>query len=298
MTWLAGYQRVDLGKTGGPYDRRDHPKLCWHTTEGATLAGAETAFYPYPPHLGVDAVTGECHQYIDLDRCAYSLGNSDAENSYVIQVEVVGYAGLSHDWPLSVLEWLADHVVTPVETAVGVPAVIAPQGFHGEGEGIILASSSSPIRMSLAEWDGFAGHVGHQHCPGDDHWDPGRLDVAAILAATTGEDDMPLNDADKAWIVQAVQDARYPLGVGSWRHATQLDFAYVDGDGDLCHVWYIPGEPWHHQVLADGCVPSGAVAVDDGYEGKLHLLAPAATGGAVHVYWTGRDWATEHVARP
>ncbi|HEY2301453.1 MAG TPA: hypothetical protein VGH66_06150 [Acidimicrobiales bacterium] len=184
MVWLAGYQRVDLGKTGGGYDRTDNPKLCWHTTEGGSLAGAESAFAPYPPHLGVDPDTGECHQYLDLARCAYSLGNSDAEDSYVIQVEVVGYAAQSHTWSPDRLAWLGAHVAQPVADAVGVPPTICPQGFHGEGEGMILASSTSPIRFTLAGWDAFAGHVGHQHCPGDDHWDPGRLDLATILSGT------------------------------------------------------------------------------------------------------------------
>lgn len=202
--WLPGYQRVQLGQSGGPYDRSDHPKLCWHTTEGASLAGAETAFYPYPPHLGVDPDTGACHQYIDLDRRAYSLGNSDAEDSYVIQVEVVGYAAESHDWPPARLAWLGDQVARPVQLAVGVPPVIAPQGFHGQGEGIILASASSPIRMTLGEWDDFAGHVGHQHCPGDDHWDPGRLDVAAILAAHP----QPEPEADMTPAVLAATNGR------------------------------------------------------------------------------------------
>jgi hypothetical protein len=197
--WLPGYTIVQLGKTGGPYDATVNPKLCWHTTEGGTVAGAETAFYPYPPHLCVDPDTGERHQYIGLDRHAYSLGNSDAEDSYVIQVEVVGYASEAPDWPPQRLQWLGEHVAGPVQQAIGVPPVACPYGFHGEGEGIILASSSSPIRLTIGEWDNFAGHVGHQHCPGDDHWDPGRLDIARILAAAGGtpapqrtkDDDMP-----------------------------------------------------------------------------------------------------------
>jgi hypothetical protein len=237
MAWLTGYQRVDLGKTGGSYDRADNPKLCWHTTEGGSLAGAESAFAPYPPHLGVDPDTGECHQYIDLDRCAYSLGHSDAEDSYVIQVEVVGRAAESHLWSPARLAWLGAHVAGPVADAVGVPPVVAPQGFHGEGEGMILASSSSPIRFTLAGWDGFAGHVGHQHCPGDDHWDPGRLDVAAILGATTEEDDMtpeqdqllrevwnmlaggsPAHDKPPSWLVDRLVNGTTeaaPTGFGS-----------------------------------------------------------------------------------
>jgi len=180
MIWLPGYTQVVLGASGGPYDQTDNPKLCWHTTEGATLAGAETAFWSYPPHLGVDPSTGERHQYIPLDRRAYSLGNSDAEDSYCIQVEVVGRADQSHTWSDDRLEWLAVNVVRPVADTVGVPAVALM--FYGEGDGYILASPDSPIRLSLADWDAYSGHVGHQHCPGDDHWDPGRLDLAAILA--------------------------------------------------------------------------------------------------------------------
>ena len=179
--WLPGYTVIQLGPSGGPYDRADHPKLCWHTTEGNTLTGAEAAFAPYPPHLGVDPRSGERHQYIDLDRCAYSLGNSDAEDSFVIQVEVVGYAAQTHTWPADWLDWLGREVARPVADAVGVPPVHLV--FYGEDDGIVLASPSSPIRLTLGQWDDFAGHVGHQHCPGDDHWDPGRLDVAAIITA-------------------------------------------------------------------------------------------------------------------
>ena len=179
--WLPGYTVIELGPSGGPYDTHDNPKLVWHTTEGSSLAGAETAFAPYPPHLGVDPRTGEKHQYISLDRSAYSLGHSDAEDSWAIQVEVVGYAGQSHTWGADILDWLGIHVAAPVAHAVGVPPVHLV--FYGEDDGIILASPDSPIRMSLGQWDSFAGHVGHQHCPGDDHWDPGRLDVGAILTA-------------------------------------------------------------------------------------------------------------------
>lgn len=228
--WLDGYERVALGQTGGSYDRRDNPKLCWHTTEGGSLAGAEAAFYPYPPHLGVDPDTGERHQYIDLDRRAYSLGNSDAEDSYVIQVEVVGFASDSHTWSTETLRWLGDNVADPVAAAVGVPPVIAPQGFHGQGEGIVLASSSSPIRFDIGGWDAFAGHVGHQHCPGDDHWDPGALDVATILTATAPTP----KEEDMTPSVLAVSDGRvFYFATGTNREV----WAKVAGVSD----WYSLG---------------------------------------------------------
>jgi len=181
MTWLPGYTIITLGPSGGTYDRHDNPKLVWHTTEGNSLAGAEAAFARYPPHIGVDPVTGEKHQYIDLDRSAYSLGHSDAEDSFAIQVEVVGRASESWAWSSERLVWLGENVVAPVADAVGVPDLALP--FYGEGSGYVLASPDSPVRLTLGDWDNFAGHVGHQHCPGDDHWDPGALDITAILAA-------------------------------------------------------------------------------------------------------------------
>lgn len=184
--WLPGYTVVDLGPDGGPFDTTQNPKLCWHTTEGGSLEGAESAFAPYPPHLGVDPKKGLAHQYVSLDRHAYALKGTDTEDSWVIQVEVVGYAAQSHTWSLDILSWLAAHVVGPVTQLVPVPPVIAPEGFHGADEGIVLASPDSLVRFpSVASWDSFSGHVGHQHAPSPDaHWDPGRLDVAAILAYT------------------------------------------------------------------------------------------------------------------
>lgn len=266
--WLAGYERVDLGKSGGPYDRTNNPKLCWHTTEGGSLAGAEAAFAPYPPHLGVDPGTGACHQYLPLDRHAYSLGNSDAEDSYVIQVEVVGFASETPDWPPQRLRWLGDHVARPVADAVGVPPVAAPQGFHGEGEGIILASSSSPIRFTLDGWDNFAGHVGHQHCPGDDHWDPGRLDIDTILepAPARKDDDMP-------YYLFA------PHGGGRW-WITDLrtNSRPCDDLDDAVNTDYFLRQQGLELVCnrtAGGAV-AGPVAVDDNYLAQVtsHAAAP------------------------
>jgi hypothetical protein len=186
MSWIPGFEIRDLGgPTGGPYDRHDNPKLLWHTWEGYSWNGAESAFRNYPPHVAVNPIDKRRCQYVPLDRHAYSLAGTDAEDSFVIQVEVAGYAGESHDWTDEWLEWLGAEVLAPIREIVDIPGVICPQGFHGEGEGIILASPSSPIRYNMQSWDAFSGHVGHQHAPApDDHWDPGRLDVRSIINAS------------------------------------------------------------------------------------------------------------------
>lgn len=213
--WLKGYRRVDLGGdvAGGLYDEVVHPKLGWHTTEGESLTGARAAFRPYPPHLGYNPRTREREQYIPLNRHSYAYANGEADDEFIVQVEVVGFAAQSHTWSDQTLRNLAEDVVRPVRAAIGVPDRVIPNGFHGEGEGIILASTSSPIRVSLATLRAFSGHLGHQHIPGDAHWDPGRLPIGKILTfagptsggpsapPTTPEDnDMQLTDRmTNAW---------------------------------------------------------------------------------------------------
>ncbi len=181
--WLPGFERRP-GKVGAPYDETRHPKFGWHTWEGTNWSSAERAFAPYPPHIAVNPIDRIRRQYVPLNLHAFAFAGSDADDSYVIQVEVAGFAGESHNWPEATIKWLGEWVVRPIAQAVGIPPVVVPQGFHGEGEGLLLASKRSPIRFkNAAQLDAFAGHCGHQHMPDpDQHWDPGRLPIARILA--------------------------------------------------------------------------------------------------------------------
>lgn len=185
MVYLPNATYIDLGPDGGFYDNMSNPKVCWHTTEGTTLAGAEQAFKNYPPHLGYNPLTRELHQYVPLNRHSYAFFNSEADDEYVIQIEVVGFASQSHLWPDWVISNIVNDLVNPLEAAIGVPPIVVWTGFHGEGEGFILASPSSPIRISLSQLREFSGHLGHQHIPGDSHWDPGRFPIDKILKMST-----------------------------------------------------------------------------------------------------------------
>ena len=192
--WLPGFERRDLGPDGGPYDDTSRPKICWHTTQGSTLAGAEAAYAPYPPHLGIDPVRRIKRQYVSLDRHSYAFRGAENDDEFVIQIEVVGFAQGTHMWPDSVLRWLGEEVVRPIRDAVGVPDVVVWHGFKGEGDGIVLARSDSPIRLTSAQLRNFSGHLGHQHMPApDEHWDPGALPVGKILAYSK-DYDMQLDD--------------------------------------------------------------------------------------------------------
>ncbi|MDQ3480912.1 MAG: peptidoglycan-binding protein, partial [Actinomycetota bacterium] len=59
--------------------------------------------------------------------------------------------------------------------------------FHGPGK-FTLASESSPIRLAGADWLRFGGVLGHQHVPENSHWDPGGIDLAAIVGGTKPDD--------------------------------------------------------------------------------------------------------------
>lgn len=185
--WIPTWERVPyVGLGGGTFTDLDNPKLLWHTWEGDSWASAESVggWARYPPHCGAHRTDRIVRQYVPLNKSAYSLGNTAAEHEYVIQVEVNGFARESHDWSDDDMDWLRSAVLEPIEQATGVPRIVVPQGFHGEGEGIVLAVKGSPIRFaSVADLRAFSGHMGHQHSPGDDHWDPGRFRIDYLLAS-------------------------------------------------------------------------------------------------------------------
>jgi hypothetical protein len=187
MKQLEGYTFIDLGPDGGAFDQSNNPKVVVHTTEGSTLAGAEAAFRAYPPHLGYDPVRRLRHQYVSLDRSSYALRNSEAEDDYAIQVEVVGFANATHTWSNVLLRNFAEDVIMPLEEAIGVPRRHLRFYRAGEG-GIVLASKYSPIRLSPAAWRAYSGWVGHQHSPNpDEHWDPGGFLMDRAFAFVPGK---------------------------------------------------------------------------------------------------------------
>lgn len=235
--WLPGFEKHYFGPSvhGGPYDEHAHPKLGWHTWEGKSWTAAESAFSPYPPHMAVNPYDRVKHQYVPLNMHSYAFKGNDNDDSFVIQVEVAGFAHETPSWSQDFLRWLGEEVARPIMETVGVPAIIVPQGFHGDGEGIILASTSSPIRFkSVAAMDAFSGHLGHQHMPAPDvHWDPGALDVAAIIRYAQENDDMPITDDEVKKIAAEVVKEIKPLLDGA---QTYRDRAYNSLRGWLAAI--------------------------------------------------------------
>lgn len=188
--WLPGYERVDLGLDGKPFEYTHNPKGLLHRTEGSTLAGAESAMRAYPSHLGYDLWTREKHQYISLDLAAYSAMD-ESDNDPIYQVELVGFSKDSRYLPDWALRNIAEDVIKPLADTVGIPPVMIRHGFKDGLDGIYpyLASPQSPIRISYAELRAFSGWLGHQHLPApDDHWDPGAINMARLIELAYGDD--------------------------------------------------------------------------------------------------------------
>lgn len=199
---------MDLGPDGGPYDETGHPKVCVHTTEGTTLAGAEAAYRSYPPHLGYDPLRRVRHQYIPLNKCSYAFRNGETDDEYIVQVEVVGFAAKTHSWPTVAYANFAEDVAKPLEQLLGVPR--QHLRFYRSNEGIVLATRNSPIRLRPSQLRSYAGWMGHQHAPGladdgsllkfgDEHWDPGGflMDLVFDFMPTKKGEDMLLLAREK-----------------------------------------------------------------------------------------------------
>lgn len=242
--YLDGWTFKDLGPDGGPYEESAHPKVGLHTTEGGSLAGAEAAFAPYPPHLGYDPSSRTKMQYIRLDRHSLSFKGGQSDDEFIVQIEMVGFAAETHEWSDEHYHNFASDVVVPF-TNLGVP--MTHLRFYRQDEGIVLASPNSPVRLSDAEFRSYSGWLGHQHVPAPDaHWDPGGFLIdkafeyaAAEMAPPTPEEMLNMvpgtifyarsKTDTTVWACQVVFDPGQPAMLK--RKATPAEWALVGTDG-------------------------------------------------------------------
>jgi hypothetical protein len=157
--------------------------LVLHTTEGSSIAGAEAAFQANNswPHLIFDPRNGQWKQYLDFSTAGRALRNmtggvetnrreSDGlPGPDVIQVEIVGFAADTSNWPADWRLRLAQFVIELCERT-GIP-ILFPCHFDGND----AYGLNGSVRCSNQEWLDVRGVVGHQHVPENTHWDPGHL---------------------------------------------------------------------------------------------------------------------------
>lgn len=187
--WLPGAERVKPSTPGGEMSGGPS-RVVWHTTESGTGDRTFDAAVRYlrskgsEPHLVWDPTTGRIAQFFPANVSARTVKNdaksgerTNRTGAFCIQIEVLGRAKDPFtDGPMKglpkLIAWL---------TALGIPPVF-PAGNplpYPQSYGV-----NNPQR-DLKVWRTKAGHYGHSQVPGNDHGDPGKIDVKKLFAPLT-----------------------------------------------------------------------------------------------------------------
>jgi hypothetical protein len=221
--WLEDATPLPAGDDGGSM-LGGPSKLVWHTTEGATAGGAIAAMRERDTwaHLTATYETGTLRvwQHIPLDRACRALRHpagtvqTNRAGHYCVQVEVVGWASSITALPPAYFAGLA-RLARTIEQATGIPRRSTVRWLpYPESYG-----ADNGVRLSPAAWLDYAGHLGHQHVPGNLHGDPGALPIGAILALPMFPGGLPMSVA----LIRVKQDP--PQGA-----------VYLVESGHLLHI--------------------------------------------------------------
>ena len=144
--------------------------LVLHTTEGGSWpgysAGSMTPTFTYDPR------SHQMRQHIPVNMAARALVDAGIGTNRlnVAQIEIIGYAAQGGPLDAQAIQDLAA-LVAWLNAEWSVP-ITAPYPFTVPAH-----------RMSAAEYGACRGVIGHGHVYGNSHWDPGAMNVPAILAA-------------------------------------------------------------------------------------------------------------------
>lgn len=181
--WFGG----ELPGTVMPMTR---PKLLLHTTETAggwpAYSGGSTG-----PTLTYDPWVRKWRQHFRVSQSARALRDPEStpvrENrADVVQVEISCYCDPARFSTGRGIDKLSAEAYDDLGRFVAflhlewnLPFVAVPKWPpYPASYGI-----SNGVRMTSAEYETFSGILGHMHAPGQDHGDPGTLDVPRILDA-------------------------------------------------------------------------------------------------------------------
>lgn len=177
MAWYPTANQTIKGTSGGSYTGGPFKGLL-HTTESSTSSSAISAFGNNNswPHFLVN-YSGVVWQFLDTSVSARALrnlsGGVQTNRDSVIQIEIVGFAGTPNGHPVVQMNALRA-LMRWIEQTTGVKPI-------GPGRPFATAYGQNTLRFNNTEWDAFNGWCGHCHCPENDHWDPGAIDLTSLL---------------------------------------------------------------------------------------------------------------------
>lgn len=253
----------------GPY------RIVLHTTEGGTYAGARSAYKTNnsAPHFTGSYEKGrfEHWQHVALNRSATALrhpaGTVHTNRLSAIQIEVVAQAA-KPAWPDGLMVGVAD-LIAWIATQTGVKSVAPHFKPYPASYGL-----NNGIRFTPADWLTFNGVCGHQHVPGNDHGDPGAINIVALLPVPKLEPHtetvpIPVHDYEEA--------------------ATKTTMIHVGKLDDQGNGWSDWNPGLGRDPIIVGLVQLGPSPKDDGYwpnQSKVNLSAQPR-GGAIRVVVRG-----------
>jgi len=190
--YIDGVVRFGDQSIGGAMDTPGNPpRITWHTTESPA---GKSYFYSVAaylirvgaePQVIYDPVSDLLGQFGPLTQSGRALRNdgsrrTNREGKVNIQVEVLGRA--KEPWTKGF-----DPAKKP-----NYRKLIAAGRAHGVPDvwpaGKPAASPSVSKKRDRTVWQTKGGHYGHCDVPGNDHWDPGAIDIAIVpgKASSTG----------------------------------------------------------------------------------------------------------------
>ena len=170
-----------------------------HTAEGATTYQSLGSFFAssssgVSSHVGIDDTPNTVGEYVRRDYKAWTQANA---NPWSVSAELCAFAAWdsatwnTHQTMLAnCAAWIAEEAARFGIPIVGLsPAQAQDPGARGVCQHVDLGSMGG----------------GHTDCGAAFPFDQ-VLDMAAGGGPTPGDDDMPLNDADKQWITNTIND--------------------------------------------------------------------------------------------
>jgi hypothetical protein len=155
-----------------------------HTTETTEYTYSSASYYGHldPPHFTVVKKPSgvQIFQHFSTNNGARSLKNEDGgiqtNAGGAIQIEIAWRSANITSLPASMKTALRE-LISWISMTKGIDRTSPP--FFDEAHGY---GSGAPSRMSFESWRGFNAWCGHQHVPENVHWDPGPIDIAALLS--------------------------------------------------------------------------------------------------------------------
>ncbi|MFG2292050.1 peptidoglycan-binding protein LysM [Streptomyces sp. NPDC048603] len=291
--WIKEAERLGDGSIGGAMDTPGAPpRAVWHTTESGAgdaafkSVGAYLIAVASEPHILYDPTTDRLGQYGPLNQSARALRNAtgirtNRTGAACIQIEVLARAAK----PFTEY-WRPGPNFRALIRAIrswGVP--------DAWPAGALAQSYSDNSNRSAKVWTTQGGHFGHCNAPGNDHWDPGNIDVRALLAAGAPVEPKPPTPTKPSVSLSALQraadrDPKLPQGgttspadvkiVEAALRKEGLLSAQYASDGSYGSLTWTAMSGWQERCGFHGREPGQAA---DGRPGKTSLTKLGAKHG-------------------